>query len=314
MKNFRFSHKGLMSATALLLCSISISAAFGQPQGGRGGQGGGGGMGRGFQGRGGGQRGIGASGINAQNAQMPNGQNQNGQMPGVMGIITNGDASIGQILIQSPQGNATMIVQVTSSTQIVTQVPVTAANLQANDTVIMGGMGGGGQMPPPPMNGSNSGTGTTNAQRPMRGQGGSNQGSMTAGAQGGGRFGGGGGRGGGMMGQVTSTSPLTVTDSSGNATTLNLSSTARVMKLTTISFSNLQVGDRVRAMGQMDSSGVFVATRIMVNTDMGQGGGSGTGQGTQQNTTSRSVQGQSRMANPGGMMPQGGRGRGRGGN
>jgi len=256
-------------ATAISLFSCAVIApglcnaqAQGQQQGGFQGQGGPGGPGGqgggGFQGRGG-----------------PGG---GGQRPMINGTITGGDAAAGTITI-STQFGGSQVIKVSTSTKYQTQKTITVADLKVGDQVRVQGvplaitassiiagdlsdiMGGG----------PNGGRNRPGAQP--------NQGNSQNGP--GGQFGPG-GQGGEQsfataVGKVASTSPLTIRLSSDVSVVLKLASTAKISKITTITFSNLNVGDKIMANGQTGSDGTLSATTVSINMQLGGGPGGGPG-------------------------------------
>ncbi len=247
------------------------------------------------------------------------GTNQrNRQLPGVMGTITNGDTTTGQLLVQSQQSGTNVVIQVTNNTQIITQVSVTVADLQVNDQVMLPDMGRGGNMPPPQQGGSNTNASGFNGQRPAPPQdnGFNRRGNGTASSnaannsQNGNRPNGNGGGRTPTVGRVTSFNPLTIASDSGDSVTLKLPTDARVMKLLSLTFNDLKIGDRVMAMGQNGSNGTFTAMQIAINMDIGQNGRFGNGQNSQQNNTIQGGQGQRGRGVPG-VGGQQGQGRGR---
>ena len=317
--NLTFDRKVTVTLTALLLNSVFIGSALSQPpqQGGR--RGGDGGQGRQQQGRG-----VQRQNTGQQSSAANGTASQNHGMPGVMGTITNGDSATGRLLIQSQQNQANLVVQVTDTTEIVTQISVTVANLQVNDQVMIPHMGDGGaadasqrgggrgdrgsnrppsdstgQRPAPPQdNGFRRG-----GEQTSGGNANSSQNSSRPNGNSGGRP--------PTTGRVTSLNPLTIASEGGDTVTVTLPADARVMKLVSLTFNDLKIGDRIMAMGQTDSNGVFVAARLGVNMAMGQNSRSDNGQGSpqnsQQNNRVRGGQGQ-RGGAQGGTMPQGRRG------
>lgn len=189
-----------------------------------------------------------------------------GAPPFAIGTITGGDQNTGRITIQSQFGGNAQTIQVTNTTQIVTQTEVKATALQVNDEVQVQGVP----------------TGITAS-------------SITAGQMpdfmpGGGRFRAGGGIPGGpgasapsafasATGRITATNPLTVSLGNNVSLTVKPAPNARITKIAPLAFNNLKVGDRVTAMGQAGNDGVFTANSIAVNMDMGFGMGPGMGRG-----------------------------------
>jgi hypothetical protein len=219
--------------------------------------------------------------------QRPGGQGRNfqgpggrggfgGQMPFAAGTITGGDSNTGRLTIQSQFGGNAQTIQVTNSTQLVTQTAVTVADLQVNDQVQVQGVPTGitassltsGQMPsflpggrPPQPGGGNPGgaaAGNANAGGPAAN-------ATTAFAS--------------ATGKITATSPLTISIGNGVSLSIKLASNARVTKITPIAFNSLKVGDRVMAAGQAGADGTFAATGIAVNMEMGGMGPGGFGRG-----------------------------------
>lgn len=268
----KINTKRIVGNLALLTLGIALFAnvVTAQGQGRRGGGGGG----QNGQGRGSamGQGMRSQNGQNQANGQMSSPMGQGGmnrggsnQMPGIRGTIAAGDINTGQILIESPRDGTQQIIQVTNETQIFTR-PASDQTAQAggsqtatNANQTQGRMRGNansagavGQRPAPPQGG--------NANQPRRG----------------------GGQGGGQRG-MQSNGSMNQSSANGDG---SMPPPPREMNLQQIAFTDLKVGDRLMAMGQMNSSGVFVATRICINMDMGrdQGGqGSQGGQGDQQN-------------------------------
>ena len=208
-----------------------------------------------------------------------------GRMPFVTGTITGGDTNAGTITVSSPFGGGEdQTIRVTASTKYYTQSTVDAAALKVGDEVQVQGVPSAitaqsltiGQMPDffgagrPGMGGQRGGMG---GQRPAGLQG-------AQGAQGGGQ-----GRQGGQnrqqpvpamanaTGKVTSVSPLTIEVSPEISIVLKVAANARITKISTTTLASLKVNDRIMAGGQAGDDGVFTATAIGVNMQMGGMGG-----------------------------------------
>lgn len=58
---------------------------------------------------------------------------------------------------------------------------------------------------------------------------------------------------------------------------LKLASSAKISRISTLTYSKLKVGDRFIATGQTDATGAFTATGVAINMEMNNGGPGGPG-------------------------------------
>ena len=175
------------------------------------------------------------------------------QIPIVAGTITGGNLRSGHLVIQSQFDNAQTI-QVTDSTQIVTQLVVPASNIKVNDFVQVQGIPTG-----------ITASSLVDGQRPAffalidsAQRGGGSAGSNSAASdtrQGFAQ----------AKGLVTSVNPLTIALSASVTMTVKIAPNAGITKITPLTINNLKSGDHVIAVGQINNAGVFVATGIAVN-------------------------------------------------
>jgi hypothetical protein len=192
-------------------------------------------------------------------------------MPFAAGTISAIDPNTGKIALQTQFGGNARTIQVTNNTQFVTQMNITAADLQVNDQVQVQGVPTGitassltaGQMPDfLPGGGRFRPGGPPNIGNP----GGSGAGAAPAFAS--------------ATGRVTATNPLTISLSNNVSLTVKLAPNARVSKIAPMAFNNLKIGDRVIASGQAGNDGSFMATGVAVNMEMaGPFGPGGFGRG-----------------------------------
>lgn len=221
------------------------------------------------------------------------------------GTVSAVDASAGTITITPRGGGNDQVIQVPSTVSMVTQTPTTVRDLKVGEQVRMSGI-------PTTITASQIVVGSLPAG--IGGPGGGGRGGQFGGPGGGpggqfggqggapgGRFGGpgggpgfGGGRGGANGGpggstmtitaSVLSLNPLTLIAPDNTSITLKMASDAKISRLSTIAMSGVKVGDQVIATGQTGDNGVFTASTVADNLDMGSmmgrggmGGGGGFG-------------------------------------
>ncbi len=188
-----------------------------------------------------------------------------GRMPFVGGTVADIDASQNLLLVRSPFGGD-QVVKVMPNTKLVTQTTATVADLKVGDQVQIQGqptaitansLGIGGmpdfmRMGPQPGGPGQQQGGARQPQNAM------------AFAM--------------ANGTVKSVSPLTIAVGSDVTITIKLAPNARLTKMTPVQFSAIKENDNIFAAGQEDSEGVFVATGVGVNLNLG-GPGMGPGMG-----------------------------------
>lgn len=219
------------------------------------------------------------------------------------GTVSAVDASAGTITITPRGGGSDQVIQVPSTVSMVTQTPTTVRDLKVGEQVRVsgipttitasqivvgslptgiGGPGGGGR-------GGQLGNPGGGPGGQFGGQGGG-PGGRFGGPGGGAGFGG--GRGGAANGpggstmtitaSVLSLNPLTLIAPDNTSITLKMASDAKISRLSTLTMSGVKVGDQVIATGQTGDNGVFTASTVADNLDMGTmmgRGGMGSGGG-----------------------------------
>ena len=192
------------------------------------------------------------------------------QTPLVIGTIVVGDASTGRILIQSQSSGSSQTLQVSNATRFVTQTAITASDLQTGEWVQVQGVANNtatgaasltaaaitaGQIPaflqqntrPSGMGGNPPGnsSGSANATRTTSTTQAANTVTLT--------------------GIVSSVSPLTIKLHSGVSVTVKAAADAQVNRVTPLLFSQLQVGEQLKATGMNTSNGGFVLTDVAID-------------------------------------------------
>ncbi len=234
------------------------------------------------------------------------------------GTVSAVDASAGTITLTPRGGGSDQVIQVPSTVSMITQTPTTVRDLKVGEQVRVsgipttitasqivvgslpagiGGPGGGGR-------GGQFGGPSGGPGGQFGGPGGGPGGQFGGpGGGAGGRFGGpgggpsfGGGHGGAANGPGSSTmtitasvlslNPLTLIAPDNTSITLKMASDAKISRLSTLAMSGVKVGDQVIATGQTGDNGVFTASTVADNLDMGtmmgrggMGGGGGYGRG-----------------------------------
>lgn len=235
-------------------------------QGGGGFSGGPGGFGGGPGGPGfGGGRGFGGGGFAGRFAS---------------GTVSAVNASAGTITITPRGGGADQTISIPASASVLTQSPTTVSSLRVGEEVRVSGV-------PTTFKASQITVGTLPAG--IGGPGGGGRRGF-GGGPGGGGFGGGPGgpnaqQGGGRPGQgggtmtltasVVSNNPLTLMLPDNTTVTLKVDPAAKINRVSTGTVAGVKVGDQVFATGQTGDNGVFTATTVADNLDMGIGGGRG---------------------------------------
>lgn len=222
------------------------------------------------------------------------------------GTVSAVDASANTITVTPRGGGSEQIIQVSPSASLVTQTPTTVGSLRVGEQVrvsgipttitasqivvgtMPGGQGGPGGMPGRPGGGFGGQFGGPGGGAGTPGGGFRNQ----RGGPGGGP-GNGGVPGGSTMSitaSVLSLNPLTLMAPDNTSITLKMASTTKISRLSTTTLGSVKVGDQIVATGQTGTDGVFTATMVADNLDMGSmmgrggmggfgGGGFGGGQG-----------------------------------
>ena len=238
-------------------------------------------MGQGGGGFGGGQGGGGFGGGGRQGG-FGGGGRQGGMAGGgrfALGTVSAVDTAAKTITVTSPFAG-TQTIQVSDTTQVVSQTTATVADLKVGDKVQVQGV----------PTGITASTLTIGENPITAGQGGGRQGGTGGPGQGGGFGGRQGGFGGGQgaqpafasaTGTVTATSPLTISLSTSVTLTLKLDPAAKVTKFSTVDLSGIKTGDQIVSTGQAGDGGVFTATTVGVNMQMGGGQGGFGGRGGQ---------------------------------
>lgn len=201
------------------------------------------------------------------------------------GTVTAVDTSANTITLTPRGGGSDQIIQVPAGTSVISQAPTTVSSLKVGEQVRVsgipttitasqivagslpagiggpGGGGRGGQFGGP-------GGGFGGQRGAQGGPGGAN----------GGRPGAGGGPGGSTMtitASVLSLNPLTLIAPDNTRITLKMASDAKISRLSTIAIGGVKVGDQVIATGQTGDDGVFTASTVADNLDMGSMTGRG---------------------------------------
>ena len=204
------------------------------------------------------------------------GGNQGGgsgpQMPVITGTIVAGDASTGRILIQSQSNGSNQALQVSNATRFVTQTAISSSDLETGEWVQVQGVtntGTGaafltaatltaGQIPAflqqntrgsgmggnPPGNSSGKPSGNANSTRTTAATQANNTVTLT--------------------GIITSVSPLTIKLHSGVSITVKAATNAQINRITPLLFSQLQVGEQLKATGMNTPNSGFVLTDVAI--------------------------------------------------
>lgn len=212
------------------------------------------------------------------------------------GTVSAVDASAGTITLTPRGGGSDQVIQVPPTVNMVTQTPTTVRDLKVGEQVRVsgipttitasqivvgslpagiGGPGGGGR-------GGQFGNPGGGPGGQFGGQGGRFGGPGGGPGFGGGRGGANGGPGGSTMtitASVLSLNPLTLIAPDNTSITLKMASDAKISRLSTLAMSGVKVGDQVIATGQTGDNGVFTASTVADNLDMGSMMGRGMGGG-----------------------------------
>ncbi len=248
------------------------------------------------------------------------------------GTVSAVDASAGTITVTPRAGGSDQVIQVPSSASVITQTPTTVSDLRVGEQVRVSGIPTTitasqivvGAMPGMP-GGPGGGAAGGRFGRPGGVPGGQFGGQGGAPGAPGGGFrngrggpGGGAGNGGGPGGStmtitasVLSLNPLTLMAPDNTSITLKMASTTKISRLSPIALGGIKVGDQLIATGQTGDDGVFTATTVADNVDMGSimgrggmgGGGGFGGQGGRMRRGGRQGGGQA-PANDNAAAPQ----------
>jgi len=221
------------------------------------------------------------------------------------GTVSAVNAAASTITVTPRGGGSEQIIQVSPSASLITQTPTTLADLRVGEQVRVSGIPTtitASQIVVGTLPGMAGGAGG-NAQGGRFGRPGGGFGGQFGGPGGGpgapgggfrnarGGQGGGAGNGGGPGGStmsitasVISLNPLTLIAPDNTSITLKMASTTKISRLSTIVLGGVKVGDQIVATGQTGTDGVFTATMVADNLDMGSmmgrggfGGGGGFG-------------------------------------
>ena len=206
--------------------------------------------------------------------QMRGGGEPGRRPPFATGTVTAVDSASGTLTLSSPFGGPPQVIQTSAATKILSQGTAALSDLKVGDQVQVQGVPTGisassvtiGQSPLP--FGGGRGPGGPGGRGPG-GPGG-------PGGGGPGGFGGPGGNGGPQVkgqasanGTVTSVKPLTISLGTGISVTLTLAAAAKVTRFSPVLLSSIKVGDRIVSSGRNNDNGMFAATSVGVNVDMG---------------------------------------------
>lgn len=195
------------------------------------------------------------------------------------GVVSSVDAKAGTITLTPRGGGNDQIIQMGPSASMVTQTTTTVGSLRVGEQVRVSGIpisiiasqitagtlpnglgapGGGGRGGPGGGPGFGGGPGGGGGRGPGGGFGGGRPGA--------------GGPGGSTMNitaSVLSLNPLTLMAADNTNITLKLAPDAKISRLSTIALGGVKVGDQILATGQTGEDGVFTATTVADNLDMG---------------------------------------------
>ena len=186
------------------------------------------------------------------------------------GTVSAVDASTNTLTLTPRGGGSNQVIQVPSSASLVTQTPTTVGRLRVGEQVRVSGI-------PTTITATQIVVGTL--PNGLGGPGGGGFGGGRFGGPGGGFGGPGGGRpgAGGAPGQsamsitasVLSLNPLTLITPDNTSITLKMAPDAKISRLSTLALGSVKVGDQILATGQTGTDGVFTATTVADNLDMG---------------------------------------------
>lgn len=217
---------------------------------------------------------AGVSGMGAgANGGGPGGNQGGGngpQTPLIIGTIVAGDASAGQILIQSQSNGGSQTLQVSNATRFVTQTAITASDLETGEWVQVQGVATNTATGPASLAAATITAGQIPAflQQNMRasGMGGNPPGNSSSSAnarqttvatQATNTV--------TLNGMITSVSPLVIKLHSGASVTVRATTDAQINRVTPLLFSQLQVGEQLKATGTNTFNGGFVLTDVAID-------------------------------------------------